>query len=142
LRTPLDSKLVQTARTTPVWIVASPEVIEDVGGPFTDAGVLLLAADETPQGDLDMMSVLKVLAGQGMTRVLVECGPRLAATFVKVDLVDRLAWFRAPVTLGGDALTAFDSLGVAKVMNAKRFALVETLRLGEDVLETYCRTSY
>ena len=39
-------------------------------------------------GRLDLGAVLKLLARRGITRLMVETGPILAAAFVRADLVD------------------------------------------------------
>jgi diaminohydroxyphosphoribosylaminopyrimidine deaminase/5-amino-6-(5-phosphoribosylamino)uracil reductase len=48
-------------------------------------------------------AVLQDLAARGMTRAMLECGPTLAAAFLKDDLVDELAIFVAPHEVYVDA---------------------------------------
>ena len=47
----------------------------------------------------------KALAGRGITRLMVEGGPTVAAAFVQADLVDEAALFRSPNPLGARAST-------------------------------------
>ena len=42
---------------------------------------------------------MNALAEAGLTRVLVEGGGQVAASLIRADVVDRIAWFHAP---GGD----------------------------------------
>lgn len=56
-----------------------------------------------PSGEdhrLDIKAALASLAARGMTRALVEAGPRLAAAFAAADLVDELALFTSPHAVG------------------------------------------
>ena len=56
-------------------------------------------------GRLDLAAVLKALAERGITRLMVEGGPTVAAAFVQADLVDEAALFRSPNPLGATAST-------------------------------------
>ena len=47
-------------------------------------------------GKLDLAAALKLLAGRGITRLMVEAGPILAAAFVRADLVDEAALLALP----------------------------------------------
>jgi diaminohydroxyphosphoribosylaminopyrimidine deaminase / 5-amino-6-(5-phosphoribosylamino)uracil reductase len=78
-----------------------------------------------------------VLAGRGITRLLVEGGAKLATSFFRAGLVDRLAWFRAGKVLGGDALPAFGPLGRAGVAEATGWKREAFVPLGDDALEIW-----
>ena len=81
---------------------------------------------------------MQSLGGQGLTRVLVEGGAALATSLLRTGLVDRLLWYRAP-TVMGEGLSAVTALAATGLGTLPRFIHEETLRLGEDVLETYRR---
>ncbi|MBT7663759.1 MAG: riboflavin biosynthesis protein RibD, partial [Rhodospirillaceae bacterium] len=93
------------------------------------------------QGRIDPAAMLAVLAGQGITRLLVEGGSAVATSLLAAGLVDRLAWFRAPGLMGGDGLPVVGSLGVEALAQMPRFRRdvqnqgIELL--GDDVLESY-----
>ncbi|MFO0987797.1 MAG: RibD family protein [Alphaproteobacteria bacterium] len=82
-------------------------------------------------------AMLLELGRRGLTRVLVEGGARLAGALMKAGLVDRIAWFRAPLTLGGDGVPALDPLGVADPNDAPRWRRIDLRTLGTDTLETF-----
>ena len=88
----------------------------------------------------DLAAVLAVLAGRGLTRLLVEGGGRVHASFFAAGVVDRIAWFRAPLALGGDGLAGIAPLGLGRLADAARFRLTAVRPLGDDVLETYERS--
>lgn len=129
-RLPVASKLATTAKATPVWLLSAV-----TGDALQQVGVKVLQVPATAHG-VDLAAALKELATQGLTRVLVEGGATLASALVKAGLVDRLLWYRAPSLMGeGIAAVTLNGLGVLKDM--PRFVREETIRLGEDTLETY-----
>lgn len=98
LRLPLHSKLVKTAGQHPLWLLTTPEAIEQRASDATDLrerGVKILALDT-----LSPANILKALGAEGITRLLVEAGPTLSAAFLADKRVDSLHWYRAPMTLG------------------------------------------
>jgi diaminohydroxyphosphoribosylaminopyrimidine deaminase / 5-amino-6-(5-phosphoribosylamino)uracil reductase len=105
LRLPLASRLLETAQETPVWVVtgeAAPAAREHaLRGRGVD--VMRVAA----RGDrLELAAVLRALGTRGITRLMVEGGPILAASLLAADLVDEAVLFRSPHLLGGGAIDA------------------------------------
>jgi diaminohydroxyphosphoribosylaminopyrimidine deaminase/5-amino-6-(5-phosphoribosylamino)uracil reductase len=76
---------------------------------------------------------------EGLRTLLLEGGSTLAASFLRAGLVDEIAWFRAPILIGGDGLAATGSLGLSDLKSAVRWRPVATERIGDDVLDTYVR---
>ena len=87
---------------------------------------------EGKDGRLDLAAVLKDLAGRGITRLMVEGGPTVAAAFVQADLVDEAALFRSPNPLGrghrcagGPAADGADQVAEAEIgRHARRSAAI------------------
>lgn len=88
-------------------------------------------------GRIDLAAVLADLAGQGITRLLVEGGGGLAAALLRDRLVDRLYWYRAPVVLGGDGRPAVEALGLTYPDEAAGWRRLAVQPLGADLLETF-----
>jgi len=82
---------------------------------------------------------LRELGKRGITRLLVEGGGHLAAALLRENLVDRIAWFRAPTVLGGDGLPVAAAFGIDKLTEAPRFEHVSRIACGDDTLETFAR---
>ena len=61
----------------------------------------------------------------------------MAASLLNAGLVDRIEWFRAPSVIGGDGIGAAAGLGLDRADRAPRFERVDSVALGEDVLESY-----
>lgn len=129
------SKLAMTAHEQPVWMLTAP----NTKPPATLAGksVEVLPVPAAENG-IDLSAALKTLAQRGLTRIFVEGGATLAASLVKADLVDNLLWYRAPAIMG-EGISALGSLSLGELASLPRFRREETIRLGEDVLETYAR---
>jgi diaminohydroxyphosphoribosylaminopyrimidine deaminase/5-amino-6-(5-phosphoribosylamino)uracil reductase len=89
-------------------------------------------------GGLDLAAALAALqANYCVKSVMVEAGPKLATSFLVAGLVTKLEWFRAPILLGGDGRSVFDSLGVVDLAQAWMLQKKDTQSFGPDVLETY-----
>jgi len=136
LRLPLDSVLVRTARQTPVWVVASADAPEGSDAALRARGVEVFRLDAPGRPDLGR--VLRLLAGRGITRLMVEGGPLMAAALVGADLVDEVDLVRAPRPLG-EGIDALEGLPLTAITQSPRFAARAIEAIGEDTLESYER---
>lgn len=113
LRLPPTSKLAQgAANVAPTWVVTLTSADAARAEALSALGVQILRVDPDDTGRLSIQAALTALAGQGITRLLVEGGPTVATGFLKAGLVDQIEWFRAPMLIGGDGLPAVGALGV------------------------------
>jgi len=138
LRLPLASRLVQTARATPLWLAAAETAPAEHEKALRQHGVEVLRVKASHDG-VDLRAALESLAARGITRLMVEGGPKLAAALLAADLVDEAALFRAPQTLGPDAIDALENVPLTALTQSPRLALREKERLGPDTLEMYER---
>jgi diaminohydroxyphosphoribosylaminopyrimidine deaminase/5-amino-6-(5-phosphoribosylamino)uracil reductase len=136
LRLPLGSKLAATARYIPVWAVAENQAAQSAADALQSQGVEVLRAVGN-NGRIDLASVLKLIAARGITRLLVEGGPTLAAAFVGADLVDEAHLFRSPVIVGADGIDALDGAIAATLMRHLRQR--DSEQVGADRHERYER---
>ena len=136
LRTPLDSKLVATAKDNVIIF-------------FTDAG---LAAQQSlkkcgirleclPSANerVPLAAAIKRLGSLEITSLLIEGGAEINAAALKEDVADKLALFYAPIFLGQDAVPMMASgAGLQTIPNrAKDFTL---RKFGDDfAFEAYLR---
>jgi len=139
LRLPLTSRLVRSARRVPTWIVTRSDAESVRLKVFRDCGVEVLPVPPDAAGMPGMVQAAAVLAGHGITRVLLEGGARLAASALRAGLVDRLEWFRAASVIGGDGLPAVAAFGVDRLADARGFERTGIRRAGDDVVESYTR---
>ncbi len=141
LRIPATARVFAEARLVPTWLVTAASA--DPAPPqqaHRAVGVDVIAAALDADGRIDLAALLGLLGERGLTRVLVEGGGRLAASLLRGGLVDRLAWFHAPLLLGGDGVAAVASLGIDHLAEMPHFEPIASDRLGDDVLSTF-RTS-
>lgn len=138
LRLPLTSKLVATAKQVPTWVVTIKGNDPDRLNAFEACGVEIIEVKTGDEG-VDLTAVLAALGERGVTRLLVEGGAHLAAALLRHDLVDRIAWFRAPLIMGGDGLPAVMPFGVDALDDAPRFTRLSVAELGGDIFEYLTR---
>lgn len=132
---PLSSALVRTACDVPVWVVAAEDAPADRAAALNARGVEVLRAPRGgAEGRLHLPAVLKLLALLGLTRVMVEGGPRTAAAVLDAGLVDEVALFSSPVVLGPDAYDILAGRPPVRILSPVGFAEVERVELGPDTL--------
>jgi len=129
LRTPINSKVVFTARETPTLIVCqgAEGVLADR---LRDSGVHLIVASDLRDG-------FRRLRSAGIRSLLVEGGATLASSVLEEGLVHRLVIFQAPVSLGPEALHAFDGAAPRILRDLEMYPVLERRELGPDVMTSY-----
>ena len=141
LRIPGTSRLVQTARDTPLWVMASELAEAPAAMKLGAAGaqVIRLAPSKTSSG-LDLPAVLHALAEKGITRLLVEGGARVASSFVAAGLVDEVWLLRGPDPIGADGVAALDALPLTAITQSPALKVRASETLQKDTLTIYERT--
>jgi len=137
LRIPLATSIIGTARETPTWVFTTPNaspVAEDI---LKAKGVEVFRVD-AKDGRLDLNAVLKALAGRGITRLMVEGGPTVAAAFIKADLIDEAALFRSPNPLG-EGVDVLEGLPLTALTKSPKLKPAVSETVGGDTLETFER---
>lgn len=134
LRVPLTAHLVTEARQVPTWLITGNEADRGRQQMLRDAGVEVIPVDTDREGRLDLAMVLQALGARGLTRLLVEGGGILAAALLRARLIDRLAWFHAPLLLGGDGIPAIAGLGLDRLAEMPRFEPFAHADAGSDRL--------
>lgn len=133
LRLAPGSRLAQSARQVPTLVFT----LSAGGAELREFGVEVAAVAPDARGRPDVAAVLGALAERGITRLLVEGGAGVHATFLDRGLADRLELFRAPMTLGAAGHAAVDALAALGPDEAPRFASTGVQRLGSDLLESF-----
>lgn len=133
LRTPLESRLVQTAAEAPlVLATCSPD--GERCAAYEARGARVWRFDPDPEGRVPACEVLRRLAAEGRYAVLVEGGPNVHTSLLRAGLADEVAVGIAPVILGGaDAPTWTADLGRTGLHDAIRVGPLAVRRLGKDV---------
>ncbi|HTB00325.1 MAG TPA: bifunctional diaminohydroxyphosphoribosylaminopyrimidine deaminase/5-amino-6-(5-phosphoribosylamino)uracil reductase RibD [Bradyrhizobium sp.] len=141
LRIPGTSKLVHSARETRLWVMTSELSEAPAAMKLGAAGaqVIRIAATSAPPPGLDLPAVLHALAADGITRLLVEGGARVAASFVKAGLVDEVWLLRGPDPIGADGVPALDALPLSVLTGSPAFKPRASETLQKDTLTIYER---
>jgi diaminohydroxyphosphoribosylaminopyrimidine deaminase / 5-amino-6-(5-phosphoribosylamino)uracil reductase len=140
LRLPGESRLVHSARQTPLWVMTSELAEAPAAMKLGAAGAQVMrVADTNSSPGLDLLAVLRALAEKGITKVMVEGGARVASSFVAADLVDEAWLLRAPETVGADGVPALDALPLATITQSHAFKVRASETLGKDTLTIYER---
>jgi len=138
LRLPLASRLAHGARETPVWVVAGPAASPEAAEALQARGVEILGA-KASGGRLDLADVLTLLAARGITRLMVEGGPTLAAAFVAADLVDEANLFQSSKLVGAAGIDALEGLPLAALTQSARLDCIAREPIGVDMLAVFER---
>jgi diaminohydroxyphosphoribosylaminopyrimidine deaminase/5-amino-6-(5-phosphoribosylamino)uracil reductase len=136
LRLPLTSHLVRTAAEVPTWMLTLPGNAPPRLDVYREAGVTVIEVPPDAAGRPDLVKAAQELAWRGLTRVLIEGGGHLAAGALQAGLVDRVAWFHAPLLVGGDGIPGVAAFGVDRIARAPAFVRTGLRSLGADVLAT------
>lgn len=100
------------------------------------AGATLLACDESAEGRVDLRHLLRLLAGHGITSVLVEGGAGIFGSFLQQGLWDELSLFVAPRVAGADGLSWAGFSGPPGMREALALTRLQARPVGPDLLVT------
>jgi diaminohydroxyphosphoribosylaminopyrimidine deaminase / 5-amino-6-(5-phosphoribosylamino)uracil reductase len=139
LRSPGDSRLVHSARETPLWLVASELADAPAATRLGAAGAQVIRIASTDMPGLDLLAVLHALSERGITRLLVEGGSRVASSFVAAGLADEIWLPRGPNAIGADGIAALDALPLTAITQSPGFRVRASETLGQDTLTVYER---
>ncbi len=140
LRIPGESRLVHSARQTPLWVLASELADAPAAARLGAAGAQVIRIPAAAGPGLNLPAVLHALAEKGITRLMVEGGSRVSSSFVAAGLADEVWLLRGPGSIGPDGVAALDALPLSEITQSPRFALRASETLGSDTLSIYERT--
>jgi diaminohydroxyphosphoribosylaminopyrimidine deaminase / 5-amino-6-(5-phosphoribosylamino)uracil reductase len=142
LRIPGTSRLVHSARETPLWVMTSSLAEAPAATKLGAAGaeVIRIATATTASPGLDLAAVLHALSEKGITRLLVEGGARVASSFVAAGLVDEAWLLHGPDLVGADGVPALDALPLTTITQSPAFKVRASETLQKDTLTIYERT--
>jgi diaminohydroxyphosphoribosylaminopyrimidine deaminase/5-amino-6-(5-phosphoribosylamino)uracil reductase len=141
LRIPGQSRLVHSARETPLWVFASELADAPAATKLGGAGAQVIGVAPKEKQGLDLDAVLRVLAERGITRLLVEGGSRVASSLVARGLVDEIWLLRGSSAVGADGVPALDALPLSAITQSPTFRVRASETLGKDTLTIFERRS-
>ena len=136
LRLPLATSVVATVRETPTWVFTSHKpsaIAEEI---LQQKGCKVFRVDDS-DGNLDLQQVLNLLAEQGITRLMIEGGPIVAASFVAADLVDEAILLRGKKPIGPSGIDPLEGMSLDRLTS--RLTPLGNEKLGVDTIENFAR---
>jgi diaminohydroxyphosphoribosylaminopyrimidine deaminase/5-amino-6-(5-phosphoribosylamino)uracil reductase len=136
LNLPLATSVVATVRETPTWVFTSRKpsaIAEEI---LQQKGCKVFRVDDSG-GRLDLHQVVKVLADQGITRLMVEGGPIVAASFVDADLVDEAVLLRGEKIIGAGGIDPLEGMPFDALTS--RLKRLGSEKIGPDAIEYFMR---
>jgi diaminohydroxyphosphoribosylaminopyrimidine deaminase/5-amino-6-(5-phosphoribosylamino)uracil reductase len=138
LRLPLARALVATAQAVPTWVVAGPDADTETQQTLQNHGLKVFRVG-AHGAQLDLAAVMTLLAQQGITRLMVEGGPILAAALVAENLVDAAVLLRSRRPIGGEGIDALEGMPLTALTQSPHLRARAIESLGEDIAETFER---
>jgi diaminohydroxyphosphoribosylaminopyrimidine deaminase / 5-amino-6-(5-phosphoribosylamino)uracil reductase len=126
-RLPIDSFLVQTAHDIPVWVLCAASVMQsDQVRQLQHAGIECIALP----AQADFHAAMRVLAGRGINRALIEGGQMLTHAALASGIASTLCWFVAPHLIGEAGLSALPQPHT--LLDYVTLSAKSTITLGDD----------
>jgi diaminohydroxyphosphoribosylaminopyrimidine deaminase/5-amino-6-(5-phosphoribosylamino)uracil reductase len=144
-----ETLLVRTARQVPTIVACDAQLAASgfTGGARTrleEAGVCVIGvAPRQNLRGIDLHALLTTLhRDHSVHTVMVEAGPGLLGSLCEEDLIDEAVVYIAPMLLGDEHARAAAAGRLAESLSqARRFTLLRTKRLGNDMELTYRRAT-
>ncbi|MCY1708929.1 bifunctional diaminohydroxyphosphoribosylaminopyrimidine deaminase/5-amino-6-(5-phosphoribosylamino)uracil reductase RibD [Pannonibacter sp. SL95] len=137
-RLPLTSRLVRSAADVPVWVIAGNDADPVRVEALTSAGVLVIRVPPCDAG-IDPLVAVTALANRGITRLMVEGGAQVAASFLDAGLIDEAFIFTGRPSLGPGAILPFAGRPLAALTECPTYRLAGTAVYGPDRLTRLAR---
>lgn len=139
LRIPPTSKLAASAREVAVWVYCGQDASADRENALNEQGMQVQRIQSEGQ-KLALLDVLQSLANKGITRLMVEGGPTVAASFIRANLVDEAVLLRGPIAIGMDGIGALDGLSLDALTSSAHLRLTGAATIGADTLSHFERS--
>ncbi len=129
LDTPVESKMLSLPGLT--LIICQDE--NPAHGAALEAAGAQVAMLPGDQGRLDLLEVMRYLAGQEINDVLVESGATLAGALLEQGLIDELIVYQAPHIMGDSARGLFHLPEVQRMDQRIPLRVTDVRQIGPDI---------
>ena len=138
LKIVLDKSLKTDFEVNDIYKKGRIIVVTAVGNAVSPCENIEIVKCPLDGGYFDLKELLKILYNMGIKSVFVECGGKLAGSFLKSGLVDKLYTFVAPKILNDNlGKSCFDGDEIRKISDSKKFVIDSYKKIGEDLLVVY-----
>ena len=132
LRTSPDAHVYHLRSTAGTVLVTIPENLKRAQRRYARGKVEIIAVRGTGEG-VDLRTLMRDLGARGWSKVLLEGGARLAAACSGAKVVDRVAFFVAPMIFGAGT-PAVEGLPTVRVNDGIDLTNLRARQIGADWL--------
>ncbi|MCP5382177.1 MAG: bifunctional diaminohydroxyphosphoribosylaminopyrimidine deaminase/5-amino-6-(5-phosphoribosylamino)uracil reductase RibD [Kordiimonadaceae bacterium] len=124
LRIKPNCKLCSSAKEIPLLIMTTVSDLKKYAE-LEKLGAKIFCIEKDEKGRVNIGQVMKVLSGEGITRILSEGGGKLNASLIKASLVDRLLWFKSKDSIGETGVDALYDIPIENLGKYLNLSLVD-----------------
>jgi len=126
LSSPMTSNIFHCDDLQNTWMYTSTSADKKKLQKFKDLGVKIFPIRQNGIGQLNINSILRTLAQNNITSVLVEGGANIFTQFLNAELYDEIVILQAPIMLG-------NGIGSTSLSQKKNLQLLSSEKLGNDM---------
>lgn len=129
-----DARVLEIGKGKRTIIASTEEMTEEKRRDLKCRGVEIIITDKR-NGKVDIRQLMEQLNKKGIDSLIVEGGGTVAASFLEEGLIDKVAFFIAPVIIGGStAPTPVMGSGVGMIKDGYKLKYRRVSAFGQDVL--------
>jgi len=133
-RLPAKARVINSASAAPTLVAVGPKAPAYKVERLREAGATVLVLEQSARR-ISLAALMQALVAREITSVLIEGGAEIHASALAEGIVDKVAFFLAPLLIGGKtAPSALGGPGIEKLADAVRLRDVRFTPLGEDLL--------
>ena len=132
LRTPLDSKVVQTADKIDTIIATACEDSKKITT-YENSGCKVLKVPKVNNG-IDLNYLMNEIGNLGIDSILLEGGGTINYSALECQIVDEIHVHMAPKIFGGNSKSPVEGLGIDRIDKAIQLNPISTTWVGEDLI--------
>jgi len=133
LEIPLSSKLLSQRSGTIIFTSKKNKKMKKIKK-LTELGFSVIETNLDKNGYVDLNVVIKELGSRGIMSLLVEGGSKVASSFIRNKLVDKVMFFYSPKIVGGDGKSMIGELGVREIKDSFRLKDIIINTLGNELM--------
>lgn len=130
LNIPIKSKILNTVDADNTWIITSEQAVEKKIKKLSQLGAKIFKVKSSKQNELELKKILKILADNKISSLLVEGGSQIFNQFIGEGLFDEIIILQAPKILG-------QAVGYSYHKKMKILKLKSMSKSGEDIRLIY-----
>jgi diaminohydroxyphosphoribosylaminopyrimidine deaminase/5-amino-6-(5-phosphoribosylamino)uracil reductase len=144
LSTPQDANIFSKDASSVIIVTLPAQPAQQTENRKILSGKAKILEVKEKAGQINLKDMLKKLAQEKISNILVEGGGTLIGTLFDEGLVDRILFFISPKIIGGkDAISSVMGQGIGRIDRAVKLRDVKLKHMGEDFLiEGYVQRYY